>query len=143
MTNNNPKNNETNLMNKFNGKPPYNFNQEDAKEIDNKFIEVSKEDLIEDTKINSNNKWYKKFKLFGKTFIQMSKNNIASKLEYVIYYCSLHTTTIDNDKFFPNGNKKKLSKKQTTILKNKGLLQSIFNIVDLFFLELYFILNSK
>ena len=80
-----------------------------------------------------------KFKLFGKTFIQMSKNNIASKLEYVIYYCSLHTTTIDNDKFFPNGNKKKLSK----FLKIKDYYKVYLNIVDLFFLELYFILNSK
>ena len=59
MTNNTSENNETNLMNKFNGKPPYNFNQKDAKEIDIKYIEVSKEDLIEDNNINSNNKWYK------------------------------------------------------------------------------------
>ena len=39
-------------MNKHYGKAPDNFNQDDVKEIDNKYIGLSNEDLIEENKIN-------------------------------------------------------------------------------------------
>ena len=71
--------------------------EEDAKEIDKKCIQVQKGDKIIGDK-KDNNFWYKKFKYCGKTFIQISKKNFAKNSEYVVYYCHYHSTTIESNK---------------------------------------------
>lgn len=53
------------LINKFNDKPLYSYNEENALEIDRKWIII-----LRKIKIIVGIK----FKLFGKTYIQMSKN---------------------------------------------------------------------
>ena len=75
-----------NSENKFNNKPPYNFNNKEGKVLNKESILVSKEDLIDySSDKNKHNYWYKKFSYSGKTFIQMTKNKDGKKNEYIIY----------------------------------------------------------
>ncbi len=88
--------------------PPRSINKNEAKEINIDYIETMDEDLEGDKK--TDNKWYKKFKLFGKKFIQMTRKDVAKKSEYVIYYCLYHFTTIDSNKLTSTGKKAKIPK---------------------------------
>ena len=74
-----------------------------------------------------NNFWYKKFKYYGKTFIQMSKNNCANISEYVIYYCHFHSTTIESNKLTKNGNIRKISKCNSIIFYYKYTLEYLID----------------
>ena len=70
------------------------------------FIELNEEDKLGD----NNNYWYKKFIYLGKKFIMETKKKIADKSEYIIYYCHLHCTTIENEKINKDCNKLKTAK---------------------------------
>lgn len=62
---NNIEKKDNNLINKFNDKPPYSYNEENAKEIDNKWIITKIEDKItEYSKKDKDNYWYKKLLFF-------------------------------------------------------------------------------
>ena len=89
--------NDNKLIKKFNDKLPYSYNEENVREIDSKWIINKIEDKItEFFKKDKDNYWYKKFKLFDKTYIQMSKNSEAKDKDYIIYYYNLHLTTMDS-----------------------------------------------
>jgi hypothetical protein len=88
------KENENTKKNKFNGKPSRNRVLEESKEINLNSIKVNEDDLIGDKQ--SDNYWYRKFKLYGKNYILMTKSKTAKKQDYVIYYCHFHNTTIDS-----------------------------------------------
>jgi len=82
------------------------MDKDNAKELNLEHIKVHQADLIGDK--DSDNKWYKKFTVYGKKFIQISKDKVALKFEYVIYYCHFHRTLLGGDVFDSKGNKKKL-----------------------------------
>ena len=105
------KQNDNKLINIFKDKPSYSFNEENEREIDSQSIIINSEDKINEySKKDKDNYWYKKFKLFGKTYIQMSKNSVAEEKDYVIYYCNLHWTTMDSHELTKKGNIKKKCK---------------------------------
>ena len=71
--------------NKYNNKPPYNFNKNEGKRLNKDSIIVSKDDLIDySSDKNPHNYWYKKLSYLGKTFIQMTKNKDGKKRIYNI-----------------------------------------------------------
>lgn len=69
----------------------------------------------------------KKFRLNGKNFYQMSKNDIAKKMDHVIYYCTLHNTIIGSNKYTSEGKKKKISKCNSRIFYYKNTYSYIMD----------------
>ena len=108
------KNNENynlNSENKYNSKPPYNFNKVEGKILEKKIINFAKEDLLDfRNEKNPFNFWYKKFNYLGKSYIQMTKTKQGKNKDYIIYYCNKHFTTIDSNKYSNDGKKLKVSK---------------------------------
>ena len=65
--------------NKYNNKPPYNFNNKEGKVLNKDSIIVSKEDMVDySSDKNPHNYWYKKFSYLGKTFIVNSPGNFEN-----------------------------------------------------------------
>ena len=67
--------------NKYNNKPPYNFNNKEGKVLNKESIIVSKDDQIDySSDKNPHNYLYKKLSYLGKIFIQMTKNKDEKKM---------------------------------------------------------------